>query len=47
MSGNAAVDYGSGNISSIINALQEIGCDGQLVSDLEKLVGFEKIFSRE
>ena len=39
----AIVDYGMGNIRSIVNALREVGSDGQLVSDPEVIAGEDKL----
>jgi len=39
----AIVDYGMGNIRSVINALREIGADGELLSDPRKVARRNKI----
>lgn len=39
----AIVDYGLGNIKSISNALNEIGCKGELVNDPNRLLSYDKI----
>jgi len=39
----AIVDYGLGNIKSIINALDEIGCRSTLIKEPNQLSPFEKI----
>jgi len=39
----AIVDYGMGNIRSVLNALEALGADGQLVSDASKLDGADRI----
>ena len=40
---NAVVDYGHGNLGSILNMLKKIGSEGVLVSDPESLERAEKI----
>jgi len=39
----AIVDYGMGNIRSVINALREIGADGELLSDPRAIAGRRKL----
>jgi glutamine amidotransferase len=39
----AVVDYGMGNIRSVLNALEAIGAAAELVSDASKLGGAERI----
>jgi len=39
----AIVDYGMGNIRSVLNALEALGAEGQLVSDASKLDGADRI----
>ena len=39
----AIVDYGMGNIRSVINALREVGADGELVSDPRRIAGERKL----
>ena len=44
MSGAVAiVDYGMGNIRSVINALREIGSDGELISDPRQIAQRKKL----
>lgn len=39
----AIVDYGMGNIRSVINALREVGSDGELVNDPQRIAGERKL----
>ena len=39
----AIVDYGMGNIRSILNALNEVGARGELINDPEEIAGRSKI----
>lgn len=39
----AIIDYGIGNIKSIINAFTEIGCHAELVGEPEQVSSFDKI----
>jgi glutamine amidotransferase len=39
----AIVDYGMGNIRSVINALREVGSDGELISDAQRIAKERKL----
>src|SRR6185295_10151079 len=43
MRGVAVVDYGMGNVRSVINALVELGADAELTDDPAALDGFSKV----
>jgi len=39
----AVIEYGMGNIRSVMNALDEIGAKGELVADPERIGSFDKV----